>query len=323
MEARLFTAACIMYAFMLGTRWLKKHNKLTLPTVFNKWHASFLFLILTCALYIFLFVMNGGLGEPYPVKKFIIGEILVLGASIYGYFAASKVGEKVQEKIIKADLDWCNTVYFAGFVASIVMFFFIQAFKIPSASMRNTLVEGDHLFVNKAIYGFRIPFTNYRFGQFKEIAPGDIVIFEFPAKDRNQVNCGYQTQYGRDFVKRVIAGPGDVVVIKNGRPWVNGKELPPQLYEIYEDVPRISGIINDDPDLYQQIWQEHLLDNYMGMELRDDFGPVTIPADSYFVMGDNRDNSCDSRFWGPVPRKNIKGKAWFIHWPLNKIGFIK
>lgn len=323
MEARLFTAACIMYAFMLGTRWLKKHNKLTLPHIFNKWHAGFLFLILTCALYIFLFVMNGGLGEPYPVKKFIVGEILVLGASIYGYFTASKAGEKAQEKIIKADLDWCNTVYFAGFVASIVMFFFIQAFKIPSASMRYTLVEGDHLFVNKAVYGFRIPFTNYRFGQFKEITPGDIIIFEFPAKDRSQVNCGYQTQYGRDFVKRVIAGPGDVVEVKNGRPWVNGKELPAQPYEVYEDIPRISGVINDDPELYQQIWQEHLLDNYMGMELRDDFGPVTVPADSYFVMGDNRDNSCDSRFWGPVPRKNIKGKAWFIHWPLNKVGLIR
>lgn len=323
MEARLFTVACIMYAFMLGTRWLKKHNKLTLPAIFNKWHAGFLLLILTCALYIFLFVMNGGLGEPYPVKKFIIGEILVLGVSIYGYFAVSKANKKEQEKVIKADLDWCNTVYFAGFVASVVMFFFIQAFKIPSASMRYTLVEGDHLFVNKAVYGFRIPFTDIRFGQFKEITPGDIVIFEFPAKDRSQLNCGGQPQYGRDFVKRVIAGPGDVVEVKNGRPWVNGKELPYQPYEVYENIPRVSGVINDDPELYQKIWQEHLLDNYLGVELRDEFGPVTVPADNYFVMGDNRDNSCDSRFWGPVPRKNIKGKAWFIHWPLNKIGLIK
>ena len=323
MEARLFTAACIMYAFMLLTRWLKKHNKLTLPAVFNKWHAAFLFLILTCALYIFLFVINGGLGEPYPVKKFILGEIIVLGISIYGLTTAKKADAKTQEKIIKTDLDWCNTVYFAGFVASIVMFFFIQAFKIPSASMRYTLVEGDHLFVNKAVYGFRIPFTTFRFGQFRQITPGDIIIFEFPAKDRSQLNCGGQTQYGRDFVKRVIAGPGDVVEVKNGRPWVNGKELPEQPYEVYENVVRITESGNDDPELYQQIWQEHLLDNYLGFELRDSFGPVTVPADSYFVMGDNRDNSCDSRFWGPVPRENIKGKAWFIHWPLNKIGLIK
>lgn len=323
MEARLFTAACIMYAFMLLSRWLKKHNKLTLAAVFNKWHGAFLFLILTCVLYVFLFVMNGGAGAPYPVNKFIIGEIIVIGIAIYGYITAGKANTKAQEKIIKADLDWCNTVYFAGFVASIVMFFFIQAFKIPSASMHNTLVEGDHLFVNKFVYGFRVPFTNIRLGQFKEISPGDIIIFEFPAKDRTQLNCGGQTQYGRDFVKRVIALPGDVVEVKNGRPWVNGKELTNEPYAIYEDVPRISGVINDDPELYQQIWQEHLLDNYLGLELRDDFGPVTVPQDTYFVMGDNRDNSCDSRFWGPVPRENIKGKAWFIHWPPRKIGLIK
>lgn len=323
MEARLFLAACIMYVFALGTRWLQKKNKLTLPSIFNKWHALFLFLILTCALYVFLFVMNGGLGEPYPVNKFIFGEIIVIGVSIYGLISTKKSDKNKQEKIIKSDLDWCNTVYFAGFVASIVMFFFIQAFKIPSASMRYTLVEGDHLFVNKAVYGFRIPFTKIRFGQFKPIERGDIIIFEFPAKDRNQVNCGEQSQYGRDFVKRVIALPGETVEVKNGRPWVNGKELSIQGYEVYEDLPRVSGVFNDDPSLYQQIWQEHLLDNYLGVELRDAFGPVVVPENTYFVMGDNRDNSCDSRFWGPVPRENIKGKAWFIHWPLNKIGLIK
>lgn len=323
MEARLFLAACIMYAFTLSTRWLQKKNKLTLPSVFNKWHAIFLFLILTCALYVFLFVMNGGTGDPYPVKKFLLGEIVVLGISAYGFFSAKKADKEKQEKIIKSDLDWSNTVYFAGFVASIVMFFFIQAFKIPSASMRYTLVEGDHLFVNKAVYGFRVPFTNIRFGQFKDIQRGDIIIFEFPAKDRTQVNCGDQSQYGRDFVKRVIGLPGEIVEVKNGRPWVNGKELPAQDYEVYENLPRVSDDGNDDPELYQEIWQEHLLDNYLGIELRDKFGPVVVPENTYFVMGDNRDNSCDSRFWGPVPRENIKGKAWFIYWPLQKISLIK
>jgi len=323
MEARLFLAACVMYAFTLGTRWLQKRNKLTSPSVFNKWNALFLFLILTCALYVFLFVINGGTGDPYPVQKFILGEIVVLGISIYGLISAKKADKNKQEKIIKSNLDWSNTVYFAGFVASIVMFFFLQAFKIPSASMRYTLVEGDHLFVNKAVYGFRIPLTNIRFGQFKDIQRGDIVIFSFPAKDRNQLNCGDQTQYGRDFVKRVIALPGETVEIKKGRPWINGQELPVQPYEVYEEIPRVSSAEQEDPSLYQEIWQEHLLDNYLGFELRDDFGPVVVPENTYFVMGDNRDNSCDSRFWGPVPRENIKGKAWFIYWPLKKIGLIK
>ena len=312
MEARLFLAACIMYAFTLATRWLQRKNKLTLSSVFNKWHAIFLFLILTCALYVALFVMNGGLGEPYPLKKFIIGEMIVLGISVYGYIIAGKANSAKQEKIIKSNLDWSNTVYFAGFVASIVMFFFIQAFKIPSASMRYTLVEGDHLFVNKATYGFRVPFTNIRFGQFNDIKRGDIIIFQFPAKDRNQINCGDQSQYGRDFVKRVIGLPGETVEIKNA-----------QEYEVYEDLSRVPEVENDNPALYQEIWQDHLLDNYLGLELRDSFGPIVVPEGTYFVMGDNRDNSCDSRFWGPVPRENIKGKAWFIYWPLKKISLIK
>ena len=323
MEARLFLAACIMYTFTLATRWLQRKGKLTLPSVFNKWHATFLLLILTCALYVFLFVMNGGAGEPYPVKKFILGEMVIVAIAIYGWIDAKKADKAKQEKLIKSNLDWSNTVYFAGFVASVVMFFFVQAFKIPSASMRYTLVEGDHLFVNKAVYGFRIPFTNYRFGQFKDIERGDIIIFKFPAKDRSQLNCGEYSQYGRDFVKRVIGLPGETVEVKNGRPWITGQELPAQPYEVYEDLPRVTDFVNDDPELYQQIWQDHLLDNYLGVELRDNFGPVVVPENTYFVMGDNRDNSCDSRFWGPVPRENIKGKAWFIHWPLSKIGLIK
>lgn len=323
MEARLFLVACIMYAFTLVTKLLKKKKKLSSQLAFGRWHGLFLLLILSCVLYIVLFVMNGGTGELYPVDKFIAGEIIVLIIAIYGFLKATNYDDKKQEKVYKSDMDWCNTVYFAGFVASVVMFCFIQAFKIPSASMRNTLKEGDHLFVNKAIYGLRIPFTDKRIGQFKPIEVGDIIVFQFPAKSRRQLNCGNQTQYGRDFVKRVIALPGDSVEVKNGRPWVNGVELPQQPYEIYEDVIRLDTVENDDQALYQKVWQEHKLDNYVGSELRDTFGPVIVPPQHYFVMGDNRDNSCDSRFWGPVPYKNIKGKAWFIHWPPEKWGLIK
>ncbi len=322
MELRLFLIACVMYGFTWFTRWLQKDDQLTTYAVFGKWHGSFIFVILSCALYIALFVMRGGTGEPFPLNQFLILELVVILLALFGYSYAQQLENKKKDALVKKDLDWCNTVYFAGFMASIVMFFFVQAFKIPSASMRNTLVEGDHLFVDKSAYGFRIPFTQKWLSE-RKVQRGDIIVFEFPAKSRMQLNCGETSQYGRDFVKRVVALPGETVEVKDGHLWVDGKETPQQPYEIYENVNRTNDVIIDDSALYQRIWQQHKLDNYLSTELRDNFGPVKVPANNYFVMGDNRDNSCDSRFWGPVPRENIKGKAWFIHWPLKKIGLIK
>lgn len=313
-----------MYAFTWGTRYLNKHDKINNPIRFAIWHGGFLFLFILCAFYMLFFIMNGGESVPLSVKQISIMVLAAIGASVYGFLKGKKAEGIVKNKIIKSDLEWSNTVYFAGFVASIIMFFFVQAFKIPSASMRYTLVEGDHLFVNKAVYGFRIPFTKSRFGALQDIKVGDVVIFRFPADSREQLNCGGESQYGRDFVKRIIAVGGDTVEIKQGRPWVNGKELPRQDYEVYDAVERINSKIADgEEQIYQKLWEDHILDNFLGLELRDSLGPVVVPENSYFVMGDNRDNSCDSRFWGPVKRENIKGKAWFVHWPLKKMHFIK
>lgn len=324
MEQRLFMMACIMYAFAWGTRYLQKHQKLNTSLRFAWWHSIFLFLFAFTACYMVCFIMNGGESVPLSFKQILMGFLLGGICFVYGFLKGKKADEAEKSKITKSDLDWCNTLYFAGFVASIVMFFFVQAFKIPSASMRYTLLEGDHLFVNKAVYGFRIPFTKVRFGQIHDIKEGDVIVLRFPAESREQINCGVESQYGRDFVKRVIAKGGDVVEVKNGRPWVNGKELPLQGYEVYEDVERISTQVKEDElPIYQALWEKHVLDNFLGLELRDSFGPVVVPENSYFVMGDNRDNSCDSRFWGPVPRENVKGKAWFVHWPLTRVGFIK
>lgn len=322
MEQRLFIIACIMYIFALLTRWLKKRKKLDSLKVFAWWHSIYLICILNCAIYILLFVMGGGSGETVSPVKWGLSFVVALLCSVYGYFSVRKEDKKAQDNILKKDLEWCNTVYFAGFVASFVMFFFIQAFKIPSESMQNTLLVDDHLFVNKAAYGFRIPLTNIRFGEFNQIKPGDIIVFQFPAKDKKQINCG-DSQYGRDFVKRVVAMPGDTVEVRKGRLYVNGKKMPQQPYERYEEAERFSYEEDEDPLMYQQLWENHELDNYYGMYLRDQFGPVIVPENHYFGMGDNRDNSCDSRFWGPIPRENIKGKAWFIHWPFKRIGLIK
>lgn len=322
MEQRLFAVACVMYAFTLLTRYLKKKEKLSTSMAFGVWHGSFLLVILLCALYVLLFLLGEGSGDPIGSGKVVLWICVALACGLYGFVQGKKAAADKQTKIMKADLEWSNTVYFAGFVASFVMFFFIQAFKIPSASMRYTLVEGDHLFVNKAVYGFRIPFTNFRFGASEDIKPGDIIVFRFPAQDKQQQNCG-GSQYGRDFVKRVIAMPGDTVQVIQGHVLVNGKALAQEPYEVYENVERSPYFPLEDAEEYQKIWEAHELDAYLGLYLRDSFGPVVVPPNSYFAMGDNRDNSCDSRFWGPVPRENIKGKAWFVHWPLNRIRWIK
>ncbi len=325
MEQRLFIVACIMYVFAYISKRLFKKNKLENPTRFGLWHAGFVFLILGCVYYIFSFIAQSNAAvlpqEGVSVKTLLAWVIIVILA-IYGFFAAKKKDIKQRQPLIKTDLDWANTIYFAGFVASIVMFFFVQAFKIPSESMQNTLMVGDHLFVNKAAYGFRIPLTHIRFGEFKPIEKGDIIVFTFPADSPDQINCG-GPQYGRDYVKRVVALPGDKVEVKDGVLYINDKEEPLHGYEIFDAVRRIAPEDTLDPAMYQALWEDRELENVFGLSLRDNFGPVVVPQGSYFAMGDNRDNSCDSRFWGPVPRENIKGTAWFIHWPIRRAGFVK
>lgn len=322
MEQRLFIAACVMYAFTWLTRWLKRKEKINSRRAFAWWHTVFTVIILSCVWWVFAFIMGEGGLAPIPVWKKCAAGIITLGLAVYGYKKALQADTPRQQKIMKEDLDWANTVYFAGFVASLVMFFLVQAFKIPSASMENTLLIGDHLFVNKAVYGFRVPFTKKHFLPFKQVEREDIVIFTFPATHKEQINCG-GLQYGKDFVKRVIGMPGDKVEVRQGRVWLNDEELPQKPYERYEELERVPKEGEYDMMEYQALWKTHRLDNELGAELRDNFGPVIVPENTYFVMGDNRDNSCDSRFWGPVPRENIKGKAWFIHWPVSRWRIIK
>ena len=326
MEQRLFIAACIMYVFSWISKRFLLNKRLDTPFKFSLWHGSFLLLILSCAYFVINFVISSSSQIPFSANGFSFKKLLVwlflVGSIFYGFFSAKKKTPEGQKALIKSDLDWSNTIYFAGFTASIVMFFFIQAFKIPSASMQNTLLIGDHLFVNKAAYGFRIPFTQVRFMEFNKIKKGDIIVFTFPAKTKDQENCGGY-QYGRDYVKRVVGMPGDKIEVKNAVLYVNDQEIPSQGYEIYKDIIRFKEDRKLSQDVYQILWEDGKLEHEFGFVLRDDFGPIIVPQDSYFAMGDNRDDSCDSRFWGPVPRKNIKGTAWFIHWPLNRIRIIK
>jgi signal peptidase I len=186
--------------------------------------------------------------------------------------------------------EYAGSLIWALVIALLIRTFVVQAFVIPSGSMENTLLIGDHILVNKFIYGIEIPFTNSRILPLREPKRGDVIVFEYPL-DRS-----------KDFIKRVIGVPGDVILIRNKQVYVNGV--------IYHN----PHAIHDDPAILPR-----------GVSPRDNFGPVQVPPNDYFVMGDNRDDSYDSRFWGFVSNSDLLGlafikywswdtKTWTIHW---------
>ena len=169
----------------------------------------------------------------------------------------------------------CVAVVLALFIRTFV----VQAFKIPSGSMLPTLLIGDHLLVNKFIYGIRVPFTGKILVPIKTPEHGDVVVFRFP-KDRSI-----------DYIKRVVGTPGDTVEIKAKKVFINGKPI-------------------DDKHAY--VSSTNVLNAKASP--RDNFGPIQVPEDRIFVMGDNRDNSYDSRFWGFVDQRDVLGKAFILYW---------
>ncbi len=175
-------------------------------------------------------------------------------------------------------------------LALVIRTFFIQAYKIPSGSMEPTLLVGDHILVNKLIYGLRlpdsffglkipgIPWGEYLF-PIEPVHRGDVVVFVFPPDP------------SRDFIKRVIGVAGDTVAIKQGLLFLNGKQFP-------------------DPHAHFTLSASER----SGVSPRDNFGPVTVPKGQLFMMGDNRDRSYDSRFWGFVDTNYVEGRAILIYW---------
>jgi signal peptidase I len=175
--------------------------------------------------------------------------------------------------------EFAESIIWALILAFIIRSCVVQAFKIPSGSMEDTLVIGDHLLVNKLIYGIKIPFTDKRILRLRDPVRGDVMVFEFP-EDRS-----------KDFIKRVIGIPGDEISVSNKQVNVNG--VP---YKNPHEVHKEKDLLPRD------------------MAPRDNFGPITVPAHSYFMMGDNRDRSYDSRFWGCIKDSDIKGKALIKYW---------
>ncbi len=175
--------------------------------------------------------------------------------------------------------EYAEAIIIAILIAFFIRTFVVQAFKIPSGSMKPTLQVGDHILVNKFIYGVKIPFVRSTLIPISQPERGDIVVFIYP-QDRD-----------KDFIKRVIAVGGDTIEIRNKEIFVNDV--------LSEDK---KGVYVD-PTVYPG-----------AMQPRDNMGPVKVPEGSIFVMGDNRDQSYDSRFWGVVELKDVLGEAFMIYW---------
>lgn len=181
--------------------------------------------------------------------------------------------------------EYGEALLFALVLALIIRTFLIQAFKIPSGSMEDTLLIGDHLLVNKFIYGVQIPFTDERILTIRHPRQSDIIVFEYP-EDRHK-----SFFERRDFIKRIVGVPGDVVEVRNKQVLVNG------------EVVKLAQEVHKEPDVIPS-----------QLSPRDFMAPVQVPEGKYFVMGDNRDRSYDSRFWGFVDESEIKGLAFIKYW---------
>lgn len=206
--------------------------------------------------------------------------------------------------------EYVEAIGTALLIALVLRYFVIEAFKIPSASMVPTLLVGDHIFVNKFIYGVRIPFTNKKILQFRNPARGEIIVFIYPL-DRS-----------KDYIKRVVGVPGDKIEVKEGQLLINDKPIARtfQSNEEYTDVNQ--GCM---PSQFER-YDESLDGTHHHSILTDrsrlpsNYGPQWVEEGKLFVMGDNRDNSSDSRVWGFVPLENVKGKALFIWLSLDACG---
>jgi signal peptidase I len=222
----------------------------------------------------------------------------------------AKKNRNVKRKKKSVLREWIEAIIFAGIAAIIIKTFVIQTFKIPSGSMEKTFMTGDFLIANKFIFHFREP---------KQFEP---IIFKYPGDSYNpepkeryvkiirpiywdKKNFFFKYYTRRDFIKRIIGMPGDTLQIIDKNIYINGKYIKEDYTQHidFRVVPREQG---------------HLYINSEFMGSKDNFGPVVIPKGKYFVMGDNRDNSSDSRYWGFLDRKLIKGVPMILYWSWDQ-----
>lgn len=176
--------------------------------------------------------------------------------------------------------EFLKSLVIALILAIIIKTSIVEAYKIPSSSMEDTLLIGDFILANKFLYGARLPLLNWRFPAIRDPKPGDVIIFKYPVDRRT------------DYIKRCVAVAGQEVALRDKVLYVDNKRFPDAPTGKYTE--KLEGANPSDP--------------------RVNFGPYRVPAGHVFAMGDNRDNSSDSRYWGPVPLELVQGEAMVIHW---------
>lgn len=230
---------------------------------------------------------------------------------------AAAPGEQTQVKKVERDpllVDYSKSFFPVLLIVLLLRSFLVEPFHIPSSSMVPTLLIGDFILVNKFDYGLRLPVLRTKIVNIGEPRRGDVVVFHFPEKSamafcQARPDCAVQEvlkSKGTDFIKRVIGLPGDHVVYRNKTLYINGVEMPAKSMGPYEGPDGMGAMLNS-----EQLGKvKHGTLTLPGLTSLE--GEWTVPPGEYFVMGDNRDNSWDSRYWGFVPERNLVGKAFFI-----------
>lgn len=202
--------------------------------------------------------------------------------------------------VFRSVWDWTRSIALAFVLFLVVRALVVEAFKIPTGSMEGTLLVGDFLLVNKAVYGAEIPGTGLHLPAFAEPHRGDVVVFNPPHEP------------AKNYVKRLIGEPGDTLEMRDKRLFVNGREV----HEPYVHFVDPSGdAMHSDMKRWQVEFVIAAPTAYTPS--RDTWGPLIVPDSSYFVLGDNRDNSEDSRYWGFVHRDRIRGRPWFVYYSFD------
>lgn len=206
---------------------------------------------------------------------------------------------RTERRFLRAAWDWTRSIVVAFALFLLIRTFLVEAFKIPTSSMERTLLVGDFLLVNKAVYGAEIPATGFRLPALAEPARGDVVVFNPPHEPT------------KNYVKRLVGMPGDTLEMRDKTLYIDGRPhrepyaryLDREGDSVHPGMRWQSGHLIAGPSTYHPT--------------RDNWGPLVVPDSSYFVLGDNRDNSEDSRYWGFVEREEIRGRPWIVYYSYD------